>query len=128
MKKILVATLILYSVCTEAIGQKPGDMIIGKWLKLPKQDLIIDVYKINNRYNGKINWSASAGKPAGFIIIEGLKYNPRSNSWENGKIRDPNSSRIYTAEVKLGHHGNLVVRGYKGVKFIGSSRTFKRVN
>jgi uncharacterized protein (DUF2147 family) len=66
-------------------------------------------------------------KPIGFVIIDNLKYNVKSKKWEGGKIHVPNSSRNYTAEVKVTTDGNLVVKGYKGVRIISSLRTFKRV-
>src|SRR5687768_3723472 len=101
MKGLLALTVLLYCVYTDGFGQKAGDAIIGKWLKLPKKDLIIEVYKTKGQYNGKINWAKSPDHPAGFIIIEDLKYNTKSGKWEKGKIRDPNSSKVYSAEVKL---------------------------
>jgi hypothetical protein len=33
----------------------------------------------------------------------------------------------YSAEVKLDDERNLIVKGYKGLKFISTSRTFMRV-
>jgi uncharacterized protein (DUF2147 family) len=97
-------------------------------LKLPKEDLIIEVYKAKKTYHGKVSWTKPGDdKPVGFVIIENLKYNVRSNKWEHGKIRDPKSSRSYSAEVKLNDDGQLIVKGYKGAKFLSSSRTFSRV-
>ena len=113
---------------THSYAQGQPDVIIGKWLKLPKKDLIIEVYKTGKAYHGKISWTKPGDdKPVGFVIIQNLKYNIQSNKWEHGIIQDPNSSMSYSAEVKLNDEQNLIVKGYKGLKFISSSRTFTRV-
>jgi uncharacterized protein (DUF2147 family) len=94
-------------------------------MKLPKKDLIIEVYKTAATYHGKICWTKPGDdKPVGFVIIQNLKYNGESNKWENGIIQHPNSSISYAPEVKLDDEQNLIVKGYKGLKFISMSRTF----
>jgi hypothetical protein len=82
-------------------------MVIQKLtsLKSEKAHMLIEVFQYHNNQfeklvglefsNGtfkkfktalnSISWSTSRDKPAGFIIIEGLKYNSKSNSWEKGK-------------------------------------------
>ena len=115
-------------VYAHSYAQHQPDVIVGKWLKLPKKDLIIEVYKTSTAYNGKISWSKPGdNKPVGFVIIQNLKYNGKSDKWEHGIIQDPNSSMSYSAEVKLDDQRNLVVKGYKGLKFVSTSRTFMRV-
>lgn len=61
-------------------SQNNADAIIGKWLKIPKEDLIIEVYKVKDEYKGKISWTKDNDKrkPVGFIILEKLKYNSKS--------------------------------------------------
>lgn len=128
MKHTLLIILLTGFICCQGVAQNRADRIVGKWLKLPKKDLIIEVFKSNKAYHGKISWTKPGDdKPVGFVIIENLKYNVESNKWEDGKIVDPNSSRSYSAEVKVNEAGDLVVKGYKGAKFISSSRTFERV-
>jgi uncharacterized protein (DUF2147 family) len=128
MTKALFLILLMGLTQAHGYAQEQPDCIIGKWLKLPKKDLIIEVYKAETAYNGKICWTKPGdSKPVGFVIIENLKYNVESNKWEHGIIQDPNSSMSFSAEVKLNDEGNLVVKGYKGAKFISTSRTFMRV-
>ena len=122
---MLLLTGFVYSY---SYAQDQPDVIVGKWLKLPKKDLIIEVYKTATAYNGKISWTKPGdNKPVGFVIIQNLKYNNKSDKWEDGIIRDPNSSMSYSAEVKLDDQRNLIVKGYKGLKFLSTSRTFMRV-
>jgi uncharacterized protein (DUF2147 family) len=128
MIKTLFLLLLTGLVYTHSYAQNQSNVIIGKWLKLPKKDLIIEVYKTATAYHGKICWTKPGDdKPVGFVIIENLKYNSESNKWEHGIIQDPNSSMSYSAEVKLDDERNLIVKGYKGLKFISTSRTFMRV-
>ena len=128
MKETLFLILLTGFACAGCYAQDHPDAIIGKWLKLPKKDLIIEVYKTKKAYNGRVSWTKPEGtKPIGFVIIENLLYNVKSNKWEQGRIQDPASAMSYSAEVKLDDEGNLVVKGYKGMKFISTSRTFMRV-
>ena len=127
MKKAIIITAILFSF--KSYSQNNSDAIIGKWLKTPKEDLIIQVYKTGNEYKGKITWSKGNDpkKPVGYVILEGLEYNKNKNIWKSGKIHDPNSGSTYDAEAKIKSDGTLEVLGYMGMKFLGSKRTFKRV-
>jgi uncharacterized protein (DUF2147 family) len=120
--KLTFLIAILFSL--KGYSQNP-DAIIGKWLKANKEDLIIQVYKAGNEYKGKITWSKDNKKPAGFIMLENLKYNKEDKEWDGGKIRDPHSDRSYNATVKMNPDGTIEVIG--GVLFVKVKRVFKRV-
>lgn len=102
-----------------------ADAIIGKWLKANKEDLIIEVYKVKDEYEGKISWSKDDKKPEGFVMLEDLRYNKVSRQWEGGKIHDPHSSRSYGGVVTMKPDGTLQVAGE--FLFFKSKRIFKRV-
>ena len=123
MKPILITLVMLLSLKTFA--QNNSDAIIGKWLKTNKEDLIIEVYKVNDEYKGRISWSKDDKKPVGFIMLENLKYDQISKKWEGGKIRDPNSSRRYNATASMNLDGTLELIG--AIYFLESKRSFKRV-
>ena len=122
---LLIAAIFCF--CSFASAQSQADKIVGKWLKMPKQDLIIEVYPSGSGYNGKIAWSADNTKPKGYVILENLQFDDDNNSWENGRIHDPRSGSQYKAAAKLKEDGMLEVLGYKGIKIIGSKRSFRRV-
>ncbi len=128
MKQVIILIAILFSF--KGYSQNSQDAIIGKWLRTPKEDLIIEVYKKGNEYKGKITWSKNNDpkKPVGFLILEGLQYNKNKNMWKSGKIHDPNSGSTYDAEAKIKSDGTLEVLGYMGMKFLGNKKYFKRVN
>lgn len=126
MKQILIAMAIMLSL--KGYSQNE-DAIIGEWLKTPKEDLIIQVYKAGDEYDGKITWSKGNDpkKPVGFAILENFKYNANKRMWKGGKIHDPNSGSIYDAEARIKSDGSLEVLGYMGMKFIGSKKYFKKI-
>jgi uncharacterized protein (DUF2147 family) len=127
-KIVLFFSLVLLGFCSIPVySQMAEDKILGKWMKIPAGDLVIEVYKINNEYQGKI-FSANndSTKPVGFVILERLKYNAKSKTWENGKIHSPGGS-TYSATARLRPDGSLEVHGYKGMKFLGKKRYFKKI-
>ena len=126
MKQVILSIAILFSL--EGYTQNSADAIIGKWLKISKQDLIVEVFKSGNDYNGKISWAKDTAnkRTPGFIILEKLKYNSRSSAWENGKIHDPDSGSTYDAEARLKVDGTLEVHAYKGIKLFGTRKYFRR--
>lgn len=128
MRKLLLLLISLLSY--KCYAQTNPDLIIGKWLKTSKEDLIIEVYKSKDEYRGKITWAKDneTSKPIGFQILEGLKYNGESKMWVNGKIHNPKSGSTYSATAKIRADGTLEVFAYyKGMKFFGRKKFFKRV-
>ena len=65
-------------------------------------------------------------KIAGMTILWGMKQ--QGNKYDDGKIIDPESGKIYSANMKLLENGKkLEVRGYIGFSLIGRSQTWERV-
>src|SRR5688572_1571102 len=127
MKQLIILLTILFSL--KCYYQNNPDAIIGKWLKIPKEDLIIEVYKAGNEYKGKITWAKGKDKEkaVGSVILEKLKYNSKYKRWEKGKIHNPNSGSTYSAIAKIKADRTLEVHAYKGMKFIGKKKYFKKV-
>ena len=120
--KLILVLILLFSM--KGYSQDP-DVIVGKWIKANKEDLIIEVFKVNDEYNGKVSWSKDNKKPIGFLMLENLRYNQKSKNWEGGKIHDPNSNRSYDATLAMQSDGTLEVSG--NVLFLKIKRAFKRV-
>jgi uncharacterized protein (DUF2147 family) len=127
MKKLFLLFIILSSL--KAFSQKEADAIIGKWINIPKQNTMIEVYKINNEYRGKIVWTKfpDEKKPIGFIILEKLEYNSKRKIWDNGEVKVPNSAINYDATARIKDDGTLEVNGYIGFKFLGKKKNFRKV-
>lgn len=110
-------------------AQKIPDAIVGRWLKTPKEDLVIRVYKTGNEYRGKVIQEKDLAKKQaiGFVILENLHYDNDKQVWTDGKIHDPMSGKTYDAEATINRDGTLEVKCYMGMKFIGTKKYFKRV-
>ena len=123
---VLIAMVLFFS---QTYGQGDANLILGKWLKNSKKDLIIEVYRSGDEYKGKITWSkdTDSTKLKGFQILEGLKYDADEQSWEGGKIHHPKSSATYSATARIKSDGTLEVLAYKGLKFIGRKKYFSRL-
>ncbi|WP_174875919.1 DUF2147 domain-containing protein [Vogesella oryzae] len=69
---------------------------------------------------------ALKGKPiVGLTIITGLKKD--GEAWENGKILDPKSGKVYSAKAKLVDGGKkLEVRGFLGFSLLGRTQVWER--
>ena len=112
-------------------AQVSPDMIVGKWLAVPNENMIVEVYKVNDEYKGKIAWVKDPNdksKPIGYEIIDNLTFNPDTESWENGKIYDPQSGKVYSSTAKLENGNSLEVEGYWKFKFLGKTMKFRKVN
>lgn len=62
------------------------------------------------------------------VIVTGLKK-VRENEYENGKILDPDTGKIYKFNARIENNGKkLVGRGYLGLSLIGRNQIWYRIN
>lgn len=140
----------LFTLCTTFYAKaRPitgrGD-ICGKW-ESAENNLIIQVYIDGGEFKAKIIWfSDTDGKPMdywtdarnpdpalrsrkilGMSILRGLKYNPKTHSWEDGMVYDSKHGREWNASAYINKKDQLKVRGYWHFKFIGRTMTFHRI-
>lgn len=123
--------------------------ITGKWLQIDDKTgtskAIIEIRKdTNNSYIAKIvkitprpgyipqekckNCPAPyTNQPIlGMDVLKGLKF-ISENNYDDGKIIDPLTGKIYSAKAKLNPTGKrLTLRGYIGISAIGRSQTWIR--
>ncbi len=127
MKPFLLQFLLMLSI--NSYSQNNPNDITGKWMKTPKKDIIIQVYKVATEYRGKITWVGDKmkKKDIGFIILRNLKYSPENKSWKDGKIFNPSNGKSYDAEARIKDDGTMEVLAYKGMKFLGTKKYFSRV-
>jgi uncharacterized protein (DUF2147 family) len=124
------------------------DRIIGRWISL-QHNVIVQVYKDSTTFKGKVLWfddSDDKSQPMnirtdtknpnmglrrrkilGLDVVEGLTYNAEHNDWQNGKIYDVKTGRIWSSTIKLENDSILKIRGFWHFEFIGKTMTFKRL-
>ncbi|QHS56165.1 DUF2147 domain-containing protein [Mucilaginibacter sp. 14171R-50] len=134
------------SIDTDAGPQ--ANRICGKW-QASEKNLTVEVYPYKNTFKAKIIWfsgGVSKAKPMetitdiknpdpalrnrkvlGLDVVQDLKYNARTNSWESGKIYEVQSGKYWNAAAYIDKSGLLKVKGYWKVKFLGKTMTFKRL-
>lgn len=132
-----------------AAAQNNPDIIIGKWMAMPKKNLIVQVFKKGNEYRGKIVWfndnddktqpmnirldeknenpALRKRKILGLEVLESMLYNAKTNRWENGKIYDAKSGKIWQSSAFM-KDMTLHVRGYWHFEFIGMNMNFKKIS
>jgi uncharacterized protein (DUF2147 family) len=130
-----------------AAGTVPNcDRICGKWMSAEK-NLVVEVYKNNDHFKAKIIWfhddpskpmeewrdsknpdpSLRIRRILGMNVLNDLKYDTGSNSWEDGMIYDAKSGREWNASAYINKQGLLKVKGYWHFKLFGRTMTFRRV-
>jgi uncharacterized protein (DUF2147 family) len=123
-----------------AYGQTTkGDAIIGTYLT-PKKDGKIQIYKRAGKYFGKVitgdrpneldtkNPEASlrTRKLIGLEILTNFEFDG-DDTWEDGKIYDPNEGKTYSCKMTL-EGKNLKVRGFIGISLLGRNEIFTRID
>jgi uncharacterized protein (DUF2147 family) len=128
-----------------------GDAIIGIW-NTPDNDAKIEVYRCGAQYCGRISYleettyppddeGGMAGLPmvdrynpdpdlrnrslVGLTFLEGFTY-MGDNTWDSGRIYNPENGKIYKARIRLAGSDRLMLRGYWGVSLLGRTETWVR--
>lgn len=63
----------------------------------------------------------------GTRILHGLRPAESGERWSGGRIYDPTSGREYGADVSIDDSGRLRVRGYLGIRLLGRTTVWTRV-
>ncbi|NBW27847.1 MAG: DUF2147 domain-containing protein [Flavobacteriaceae bacterium] len=141
MKKLLFLILIFSSI--NFYAQSRG--VLGKWNTIDevtgKALSVVEIYEYNNKIYGKIveilnpkNRNNTCkdcpgedfNKPVlGLIIIKGLVKD--GSEYNDGKILDPKSGKLYKCYIELESPNKLKVRGYLGISLIGRTQYWERV-
>jgi uncharacterized protein (DUF2147 family) len=141
MKKItfLVCFLFIYIF---VLAQNPND-IIGKWYT-PEKDCIVEIYKSNNKYFGKIVWQKNQynedgslktdvnnSEPSlrskalnGLIILKNFAF--EDDAWEDGTIYNPLDGNNYDAIIKIIDDKTMSIRGFLGFSLLGKTTVWTK--
>jgi uncharacterized protein (DUF2147 family) len=142
----LVLLLTCYSGGSFAQAGLARDRICGKWENEAKT-LRIQISRQGSDFIAKIIWfSDTEGKPMnywkdkrnpnpklrnrtilGMNILRDLKYNDEKGSWEDGIVYDSRHGKEWNASATINKKGQLKVRGYWHLKWIGKTMIFNRL-
>lgn len=137
MKKFMLPFFLIFTVFLN-VEASPADDIIGTYWS-PEKDGKIEIYKVGEKYYGKIIWSQNPRKDdknpdaslrdrdlVGTTFLNDFVYDG-DNTWTNGTIYDPKSGKTYDCKITLKENGDLNVRGYVGISLLGRTETFTRI-
>ena len=127
---------------------KSPDAILGKWETI-ENNLIVEIYKINNEYKAKIVWFKNKNEKnnpsekwldiknpnealrnrrlLGMEVLQHMIYNPKNNRWEYGKIYDCTTGKEWYSSAWLTKDNMLNVRGFWHFEFLGKNMLFKKL-
>ena len=135
----------MLSKSTISLSQIKADDILGVWLTSGKEPAKIQIYKSGQKYYGRIvslQNPLNNGKPKmdinnpdklkrnqqilGLIILIGFEFD--GDEWNDGKIYDPESGKIYSCYLSIKNESALKVRGYIGVSLFGRTETWTKTS
>lgn len=143
-KNFFLLFLILISVQI-AFAQK-ADAILGNW-KSEKGDKIINIYKTNDLYYGKVTWIADSAegkgkdrqdiknpnaalktrKVVGVDFLLSFSYFSERDVWKEGKIYNYETGNNYSGKIHLSKEDQLELTGYYGILwFLGRTQIWTR--
>jgi uncharacterized protein (DUF2147 family) len=149
MRTTLLFIALLLLPCSAALAQAPpdaGDRLIGVW-EPSHGKARVKIEKIGAKYYGKIVWlrepnDPNTGQPKvdknnpdeslrtvplrGYRLLKDFTYGG-NEEWSEGTIYDPENGNTYSCVITLKDANTLDIRGYIGVKALGRTDVWKRL-
>jgi uncharacterized protein (DUF2147 family) len=127
-REILAAVLLplMFIALGFTYDSSAGDNVIGKW-KMGKAENIIEIYKDNGKYFGKISELKTRDNDAlyeGQIILKNFIYDEDEKLWTGGTVYAPKKNKEYKAELVLKDNNTLEIKVKAGM--FGKSTTWTR--
>ncbi len=146
-----LAILLLFNLAfynTPVSYTSEDQKILGKWMSEEK-NVMVNVYKQGEEFKAKVIWFDDSDDPSrpmktrcdthnpnkelrlkkilGMDVLKNLKYNPKTNRWEDGVIYDANSGKHWSSVVYFNKKGLLEVKGFWKFEFLCKTIAFQRV-
>lgn len=148
----LALTLLLAAAAPCLAQAQAADRIVGRWLN-GKGVAIIEIYKADDQYNGKVVWLKERAYPSddpkgmagreridrenpdpdlrdrpilGLVIMRNFVFDGQ-NSWSKGRVYDPENGKEYRGRMTLTSPDALSLRGYVGLTVFGRTEKWTRV-
>lgn len=141
-----------YAMAGEAYVPQSSS-IVGDWL-VKSRDAVIRIEKVGGEYQGYILWQlhdtygpedgpqlngkivtdrnnpnpALRSRPlTGLRLLTGLRFDPESHKWKDGRIYNADNGRTYNCLVRMLGPNRLQLRGYIGISLFGGNTVWSRV-
>ena len=138
MKKLIVLSALFIGYST--IAQTKADDILGTYWTEGKEGKI-EIYKLSNKYFGKILWRKEARKDVenpdaslrdrsviGLVFLKDFVFDG-DGKWKNGAVYSIDNGGTYKGKMWLENNGKMLkMRGYLGISLLGRTATLKRVD
>ncbi len=149
MRTTILFLALLLSPFTHVQAQappEPGDRLIGVW-EPSHGKARVKIEKIGAKYYGKIVWLREPNDPVtgspkvdknnpdealrsvplrGYRLLKDFTYGG-GEEWTEGTIYDPENGSTYSCVITLKDANTLDIRGYIGVKALGRTDVWKRL-
>ena len=130
---LLFSTFFLFS-------QNNKEELLG-YYSAPGGESIFKFYKQADKYFAKPVWmkrpqrldelnpdrSKSTRKILGSVLLWDFEFDGK-NTWTKGHVYDANKGKTYKAKMTRDKEGNIALRGYVGVRLIGKTEYFVKVD
>lgn len=121
------------------LSQNNKEELLG-YYSAPGGESIFKFYKQGDKYFAKPIWmkrpqrfdelnpdvSKRTRKILGSVLLWDFEFDGK-NTWTKGQIYDANKGKTYKAKITRDKKGNLALRGYVGVKLLGKTEYFTKV-
>jgi uncharacterized protein (DUF2147 family) len=142
----LFSLLALVMLCFGFTSNDEGDRLIGVW-QPSSGKAKVKIEKIGTKYYGKIVWLKEPNDPTtqkpkvdknnpdeamrnvplkGYRMLKDFIYAGK-DQWNEGTIYDPENGSTYSCEINMKDKNTLEIRGYIGVKALGRTDVWKRL-
>ncbi len=147
--KYIVITLFTFFIATNVYAANNPDAIVGRWILLPKKNVMVEVFRKGKEYKARVAWFTDRDDPSksmklrmdeknpnpalrhrkllGLEVLTDMVFNAGANRWDNGKIYDARTGKIWSSSASLNNDGILQVKGFWHFEFLGKNMNFKKV-
>lgn len=136
MNKLFLFFFCLFSITKSFSQTNEADMILGDWIS-PQKDVIVQCYKKNNTYYGKIVWfkkyyydlkhDPNAVPERNWMNIDVIsKFSYKDNEWSGGEIYALKKGKIYEGFIKMKDKNTMEVTGFAYIRMLSETLHFTR--
>ena len=136
MNKLILFFFCWFSITQSFAQSNEADMILGDWIS-PQKDVIVQCYKKNNMYYGKIVWfkkyyydlkhDPNVVPEIRWMNIDVIaKFVYANNEWSGGEIYALRKGKTYEGFIQMKDKNTRVVTGFAYIRMLSETLHFTR--